>query len=448
MNRRQPNRKLGLDERIQEALFTGKLFPNLQDMWAIQEQKVKEQGDVLRSLDKHLNALLDRRIDARPNEIPTKRAISLLNVIGKVITPYPYFGIEGGSLMERNNGDYRVIAQFGNPDPLFTGYCMEKKDLPLEELRKTPVIFRHDSDRTPYFLRKRTIIALDKGLDYLVALKQKDDIDPYVGTIRETISHIGMDARRYMRSRARQSEVESELAKRNAELKVAHGIQEGLIEPMDPFEGYDIGDEIRFAEEVGGDYRLGKQHGDTYRIVLSDVTGHGLPASLLSRTIRDLLRENKGEKAVTTMSKINRALCDEKDDYFASSVLMELQKNGDYAYINNGHLPLPYSFYDGKCIPLDGSSPILGVIKGIENEIYTGHMRRGEIIVLGSDGITETFNPGRKEQWEEKRLIDYVLTHSQDSADQIVNGIYKEVEMFSGKRPAEDDRTLIVVKRL
>jgi sigma-B regulation protein RsbU (phosphoserine phosphatase) len=89
--------------------------------------------------------------------------------------------------------------------------------------------------------------------------------------------------------------------------------------------------------------------------------------------------------------------------------------------------------------------PWVGVTDGIDSSIreFSFELRRGDLMVLYSDGITEAMN-GANEQFQVKRLCDQICAHRHESATQILDGILLAVDQWTTHQ--DDDRTLLVAR--
>jgi sigma-B regulation protein RsbU (phosphoserine phosphatase) len=91
-----------------------------------------------------------------------------------------------------------------------------------------------------------------------------------------------------------------------------------------------------------------------------------------------------------------------------------------------------------------------GLVLGIfENIVYDGgevEMRRGDTLVVYSDGVTETWDPAGEEFGEESLVALAVRSRTLD-AEALQNAILQAIERFEAGARATDDRTIVVLKR-
>ena len=87
----------------------------------------------------------------------------------------------------------------------------------------------------------------------------------------------------------------------------------------------------------------------------------------------------------------------------------------------------------------------LGLLEGTSYEAITLDLEPDDVVVLSSDGITETRQASGSE-YEEARLIEVVRANPAASAQELVQAIFDDVNAFSSGARQEDDRTVIALK--
>jgi sigma-B regulation protein RsbU (phosphoserine phosphatase) len=89
---------------------------------------------------------------------------------------------------------------------------------------------------------------------------------------------------------------------------------------------------------------------------------------------------------------------------------------------------------------------VLGVVEDLDYKEYTqAGWHPGTVIVIGTDGITETRNPSG-ELFGSANLRDVIRDHAAKPVDRILSAVIEAVQDFRGESPQEDDVTLVVVK--
>ncbi len=270
---------------------------------------------------------------------------------------------------------------------------------------------------------------------------------------------IGLLADEFNRMTARllvyQKEME-EKAKIDEQLDIARRIQQDLI----PQTGIDtdalwIEGFYKAAAGVGGDYYDFIEMGSgQYGLIMSDVAGKGVPASLMMIMIRTVFKSliksgiSNPARMVTLM---NSTLASEiSSDRFAT-LLFGVVNTADmiFRYTNAGYGPLMvYKAQKNGCFLVSptGNSVPIGVMPDIryseENQIK---LERGDALILFTDGIHEARNSSGRE-YGMKRMADIIPGFAENHAKEIANRIIEDVSGFVGDTEQYDDMTLLVMK--
>jgi len=244
---------------------------------------------------------------------------------------------------------------------------------------------------------------------------------------------------------------EKELRSLEEDLLVAHEIQNQLLpKELPQIDGYDIAGLSISAKEVGGDYYdFIPINDDHLAFCLGDISGKGIPASLLMANLQATLRG----QAFSTFScsevlrKSNTFLYHSTDiQKFATLFYAVLNtKTNELTYSIAGHTPPMYLPDNGKLIKLDVGGTVLGFLEHTNYEEDKMIMQPGDLLVIHSDGITEA-GDHEVEDYDEWRLEKAIEKHKNKSSQQIIDEIIKEVRTFT-MGFQQDDMTLIVIKR-
>jgi sigma-B regulation protein RsbU (phosphoserine phosphatase) len=214
--------------------------------------------------------------------------------------------------------------------------------------------------------------------------------------------------------------------------------------------GYDISGESITAKMVGGDYfdfiPLAR---DRLAVCVGDVSGKGLPASLLMANLQATLR---GQTIIDAppniyMRRSNRLLWQTTAaEKFATLFFGILDLQGHtLTYVNAGqNYPILISS-DCNQTPLTTGGIPLGMLEDCEYEEEVVKFESGSILVMYSDGVSEAFNK-EKQQFGDERVINLVCESRQRSARAIVDTILEAVRAHSRGVPQLDDLTVVIVK--
>ncbi len=236
------------------------------------------------------------------------------------------------------------------------------------------------------------------------------------------------------------------------QLNLAHEIQLNLLPESPPrIEGYDIAGKSTPAQSVGGDYFDFIPIDEvTHAICLGDVSGKGLPASLLMANVQATLRGQTMVEAPIDerINRANKLLCHCTDDERFVTLWYGVLDSAAHKidFCGAGH---EYPFLvsaNGAVRRLESTGLALGVLDNFTYQKDSISMEPGDMLVVYSDGIPDATN-GTNDQFGEDRLGALITEHCAGSAHDLVNHIMKAVSEHAGGAPQFDDLTLVVVKR-
>jgi sigma-B regulation protein RsbU (phosphoserine phosphatase) len=121
-------------------------------------------------------------------------------------------------------------------------------------------------------------------------------------------------------------------------------------------------------------------------------------------------------------------------------------KSGKLKFINAGHNPPIVLDKKGNINRLESCGLCLGMFPDVEYKAQTVVLHPGDIILLFTDGITESRNKENKE-FEEEKLVKFLKKKSKLSAPDLIKEIQKEVETFTADTDQMDDQTVVVIKK-
>lgn len=235
------------------------------------------------------------------------------------------------------------------------------------------------------------------------------------------------------------------------ELDFARDIQRNLLPQSIPvLERFDIAAINISSRQVGGDYYdIIKLDEDNYCIAIADVSGKGIPASLLMANmqafLRVICRQEMDLRDATAL--INDLISENTSDgrfiTFCWGILN--QQNKTLHYVNAGHNP-PLLIRNGKIIKLLKGGIILGVMKTvIEYESEQIALQKDDVIIFFTDGISEAMNT-QDEEFSDLKLEEIAVESASLTSKEILYRIRNEVTDFASGTVQSDDLTMIVVK--
>jgi sigma-B regulation protein RsbU (phosphoserine phosphatase) len=252
---------------------------------------------------------------------------------------------------------------------------------------------------------------------------------------------------------ARLYEQEKELEHMQAEIRLASKIQTNLLPKTVPsVKGYDIAGSMIAAQVVGGDYYdFIPIDSDRIAFCLGDVSGKGLPASLLMANLQATLRSQAFISASPKecMRRANELLFrSTADDKFATLFLGMLDsQNHTLTYCNAGQ-EHPFLFAQNAfCKRLTTGGLMVGAFDGATFAEESIELHTGDTLVAFSDGYTEAINK-QAEQFSDLRVQQALESVHTKPAKEIIEHVGGEIKAHAIGLPQSDDMTMIVVKRL
>ena len=237
-----------------------------------------------------------------------------------------------------------------------------------------------------------------------------------------------------------------EKEKMQSELDVATSIQLSVLpKPLDNENIYGL---MNPAKSVGGDFYDFFYIDENYlAIVISDVSGKGIPAALFmmktETLIKSLTTSFKRDTAMI-MKRCNDLLCNNNEaEMFVTSWLGILNlSSGELKYTNAGHTK-PLIVRNGRVEFLDDKPDlVLGAMEGIEYHERTINLNKGDKICLYTDGVTEAHNINN-ELYGQDRLFEFATKNSIMTPRNFTVSLRKDIEKFSGDAEQFDDVTIL-----
>lgn len=237
------------------------------------------------------------------------------------------------------------------------------------------------------------------------------------------------------------------------ELNLAKTIQQGLFpSPIPKIKGFDLKATNISSRQVGGDYFdiVGTPDGGSI-LAIADVTGKGVPASLLMANLQSMLHALAPidiTLAEATGSINNIIYENTPADKFITFFWGKISADGKrFDYVNAGHNnPLLFREGSKEPIELDEGGVILGAIPSMAPYNSASiEFQPGDVLVLYTDGVTEAMNPQKTEEYEEERLITCLEQSLKKPSQDIMDAVIEDITNFSNG-VQYDDITLMVLK--
>lgn len=244
---------------------------------------------------------------------------------------------------------------------------------------------------------------------------------------------------------------ETELINVRSELKAAQNIQDSLYPKSAPvIAGIEIASGIRSAGTGCGDYYdfVPLQDGRQI-IVVGDVSGHGMGPAMVMAETRASLRTlaDIGADLSVMLPAMNRMICTGAAEGMFITLLMVVHDPAtqSFEYFNAGHPGWVISKTDSRSLETH-QIPL-----GFDSETdYSASdrltLQPGDILLMPTDGIPET--PGPNGMFGTQRMLETVQQIRNQTAQQIVDGLFEAALQHSRSQTLNDDMTAIVVKAI
>lgn len=241
---------------------------------------------------------------------------------------------------------------------------------------------------------------------------------------------------------------EAEFAQK--ELELARAIQRRLL-PAEELSGVGYSTSARnvAARYVAGDFydvfEVGEDH---VSVVVADVAGKGMAASLIMATVKARLPLiATGRDAEETLRELNRRLVLELSPReFVAMVFCRMDLRRGLFDLCNAGMPDPYLMHDGGVTPLQVPGPRLplGVRGEVAYETLRGELRVGEQILFVSDGLPESqITPGEPLGYDEFAAL---ASFESESPGEYLDSLFSKVRERTALA-IDDDWTALILRR-
>lgn len=246
--------------------------------------------------------------------------------------------------------------------------------------------------------------------------------------------------------------LEEQVEKRRIEedLKLARTIQLKLLPGTPPeIEGLDVFGHNLSSRQIGGDYYEILEDEGKVHCAIADVTGKGIPASLLMANLQSMFHAlvPLHLDMSQTMGRLNEILYkNTTPDKFITFFWCTVDPaNNKINYSNAGHNPpLRFRADNGEVEELREGGLLLGAMPTMKPyAIGSVNYQVGDVIVMYTDGVTEAMNEN-EELYGEERLMKCIHTVKDQPAQSIWNAVTSDVTAFTGGDYGDDVTMLII----
>ena len=297
------------------------------------------------------------------------------------------------------------------------------------------------------FSKAATQVARGQLDTELPEIKSEDELAYF----RDTFEYMQHSLREHI------SELELTTSIKNrmeGELQVARRIQMGMIPKVFPpypeRAQLDLYAHLQPAREVGGDFYDFFIINNKLYLVVGDVSGKGVPASLVMAITCRLIRLIAAQTDSTAqMAKaLNDSISEENNtNMFVTMFIGVLNlEDGCFRYCNAGHNPPVLALPDSEARFHEVKPNIpIGVMCGFDFIEQSMQLPNHGTLFLYTDGVNEAENKNA-ELFGNKRMLSVVRRHSCEPAKSIVEHMMNEVNQFAGDAAQSDDITMLCLR--
>ena len=237
------------------------------------------------------------------------------------------------------------------------------------------------------------------------------------------------------------------------ELNIAKTIQEGSVPNVFPAfpdrTDFDLFATMHPAKEVGGDFYNFLLIDDRHlAVVMADVSGKGVPASLFMMVSNILITERLRslDSPANALSYVNKRICARNTLNMFVTVwvgIIDLE-TGNVLACNAGHDNPVVCRKNGRIEVInDVHGVIVGAMDDSEYTNYEFNLEKGDKLFLYTDGVVEATNTNN-ELFTEARMLETLSKLRSKSPSDILKGMKRSIDSFVGDAPQFDDITMML----
>ncbi|MCK5071999.1 MAG: SpoIIE family protein phosphatase [Bacteriovoracaceae bacterium] len=287
-----------------------------------------------------------------------------------------------------------------------------------------------------------------RNFNHRIQVKTHDEL----GVLADSFNYMSDQIAIYINEMVHKARMENEL-------QTAQTVQQTLFPAKSKkFPELEISGYYEPVSECNGDWWYYFKKKNKYYFIISDATGHGVPAALMTSAARSSVSvlQIMPELSLPQMAKIiNKAICQiSKGKLFMTFFLASYDpKDHTMEYVNASHnSPMLFNLSEGidasKAVFLDqGSDPRMGEDKKREFKSYKQKITSDHILFFYTDGLAEIENEN-KTQLGERRIIKFLKKAHDEGADihGLTSSLIKSAKEYLGDKTAEDDVTYFFVQ--
>jgi serine phosphatase RsbU (regulator of sigma subunit) len=395
-----------------------------------------------------------------PEQFKTEKEL-LKHILNEIVKSEDIL-LKGGRLWqyEAATESYQLVHQVGQIDRLDPGYRIQIARYPMfQHIAEQRSVIANETDK---YLRKKGIVKYSatgvgdqipyrhgKVYQYVLAFNS----DFFEQDLLSNLNVISLAVTSVLRSKR----IEQKARLLEQDIDKAREIQLGILpEPFLHFYFYDIYGISVPDRIVGGDffdYLFADETKDRLMVVVGDAASKGFRAAAQALYVVGALRMGIAHQTKTAalMSGINKIVNRSfSEEQFVSMFYAELTDGpkGLLLYANAGHnSPMVYHVQDKSIELLEPTGLILGPFPRGNYRVESTMLKKGDVAVIYTDGITEAVRSDGM-PYGEKHLSENIQKFAAKSAKEICKSLLEDVELYAEGSEYSDDKTIVVIKRV
>ncbi len=234
------------------------------------------------------------------------------------------------------------------------------------------------------------------------------------------------------------------------DLELARRVQQGLLPKNNiRIDGWQFSYRYHPAGIVSGDFcDFIPQEDNSFFLILGDVSGKGISASLMMSQLNALIRSfiTFGLPLQEIVRRTNRLFCESiLSNNYATMVFGKGTPDGVIEFCIAGHNP-PILLKENNITKIKATGIPVGLFCGSEYGVSRYEMEPGNTVLVYTDGITESFSG--EDEYGEDRLIESYLKSGKETPELILDKLFGEHNSFMKAAKPSDDVTAAVLKKV
>ena len=236
-----------------------------------------------------------------------------------------------------------------------------------------------------------------------------------------------------------------------SEWMAASEVQQRFLQYLEPaIDTLNYSARCRQVRELGGDaYDFVPLPHNRLALAVADASGKGLAAALMISNVQSSLRTAvafAGNDGAAVLGAVNREVHASSLPNRYATLFYGVFDEATRAlqYVNAGHNPPMVLRRDRSVLRLESGGPPIGMFPNWTYKEGAVRLDPGDLVLAFTDGVTEAVNP-TGEEWGEEGLLRAVAEHDAQSADEMVEGIFRSMDEFSLGHQT-DDATVMVLR--